>query len=377
VDLPDRPAPRQAHRGHPVNERVALLSPCFWPEVRRGGERFTRELADGLRRRGMAPTLITSHPGWPSRRVEDGLSVLRLPRPPQGPLLRRGYEQYLTHVPLSYGALRLGRFGLAHAMYPTDALAAARWRTRTGRPALLSYLGIPDAAGLAERRWHRELTLRAIEHTDRVVALSRYAAAAFLDSFGYAAPVIAPGVDIDAFRPGGERSSHPTIICSADASEPRKHVGLLIEALALVRAELPEVELWLSAPQRLPGAPGVRWLELDDRAALARACGRAWVAALPSESEAFGLVLAEALACGTPVVGYADGATPELIDSGRVGRLFGELTASALAEALLGALELAEDPGTAPACRARGEAFSTDRCVDRYVELYRELARAG
>jgi glycosyltransferase involved in cell wall biosynthesis len=354
---------------------VALLSPCFWPEVRRGGERFTRELADGLLDAGLAPTLITSHPGRFTRRTEDGLSVLRLPRPPQGPLLRRGCEQYLTHVPLSYGALAVGHFGLAHAMYPTDALAAARWRAKTGRPALLSYLGIPDTAGLDQRRWHRELVKRAIEHTDRVVALSHYAAAAFQDSFGYDAPVIAPGVDIDVFSPGGQRSLVPTIICSADASEPRKHVGLLIRAFALVRRELPDAELWLSAPQprRLADAPGVRWLDLDDRAELAAACGRAWVAALASESEAFGLVLAEALACGTPVVGYADGAIPELVDSDRIGRLFHDLTAPALAQALLSALELSGDPRTRAACRARGEQFSTRRCVESHLALYREL----
>lgn len=352
---------------------VALLSPCFWPEVRRGGERFTRELADGLIAHGLTPTLITSHPGPPSRRTEAGLRVLRLPRPPQGPLLRRGYERYLTHVPLTYAALRVGHFGLAHAMYPTDALAAARWRAKTGRPALLSYLGIPDAAGLNERRGHRELTARALQHTDRVVALSHAAAGAFHDSFGYHAPVIPPGVDTDIFGPGGTRSPHPTIICSADPSEPRKHVRLLIAAFALIRAEHPDARLVLSAPQRLANGPGVEWVNLDDRVTLADAYRDAWVAVLPSESEAFGLVLAEALACGTPVVGYADGAIPELIDSGRIGRLFTELTPAALAQAILETLELAGDPGTRSACRARGERFSTQRCVEAYLALYREL----
>jgi glycosyltransferase involved in cell wall biosynthesis len=356
-----------------VSLNVALLSPCFWPEVRRGGERFTRELADGLIRHDVSATLITSHPGRPSRRTEDGLAVLRLPRPPQGPLLRRGYEQYLTHVPLSYAALRVGHFGLAHAMYPTDALAAARWRTRTGRPALLSYLGIPDGAGLDERRGHRELVKRAIEHTDRVVALSHHAAAAFADSFGYNAPVIAPGVDVDSFAPGGERNPRPTILCSADAAEPRKHVGLLIRAFALVRAELPDARLVLSAPRSLTAGPGVQWLNLDERTALADAYRDAWVTALPSESEAFGLVLAESLACGTPVVGYAGGATPELVDSDRIGRLFSELSAPALAEALLGALELSAAPQTRAACQARGAQFSTERCVDGYLALYEQL----
>jgi hypothetical protein len=31
---------------------VGVLTPCFWPEVRRGTERFARELADGLIARG-------------------------------------------------------------------------------------------------------------------------------------------------------------------------------------------------------------------------------------------------------------------------------------------------------------------------------------
>ena len=45
--------------------KVALLSPVFWPEVRRGGERFVRELADGLIAEGHEPRLITTHRGRP------------------------------------------------------------------------------------------------------------------------------------------------------------------------------------------------------------------------------------------------------------------------------------------------------------------------
>src|SRR2546426_7045888 len=51
--------------------RVALLNPCYWPEVRRGSERVVRELADGLIAHGHKPRLITSHPGLPSRTLED------------------------------------------------------------------------------------------------------------------------------------------------------------------------------------------------------------------------------------------------------------------------------------------------------------------
>ena len=355
---------------------VALLSPCFWPEVRRGSERFVRELADGLLARGHRPRLVTSHPGAPGSSVEDGLPILRLPRPPQGRFLRRGYEDYMTHVPLSYLALHARWFDVAHAVYPTDAAAAVWWKRRTGRPAVLSYMGTPDWPWLVKRRRRLESLQTAIAGCDAVVALSEHSAAAFREWLGYDARVIAPGVDVHAFRPLDRRSERPTIVCSADAGEPRKNVGLLIEAFVLVRRERPDARLVLSRPRGaapMPQPGGVEWLDLDSRAALARAYGEAWVAALPSVGEAFGLVLVEAMACGTAVVGYRHSAIPEVVDRPAIGRLFDRLDADALAQALLEALDLAEDPGTAAACRARAEEFSTDRCTERYLALYAEL----
>jgi len=362
--------------------RVALLSPCYWPEVRRGTERFVRELADGLLSRDQRPQLITSAPGLPSRRIEAGLPVLRLPRPPQQRLLRRGYEPYLTHVPLSYVALRAIAPDIAHAVYPADAVAAARWAGHTGRPAVFSYMGIPDRPGLLEYRSRLPVMLRAVQGSRAVVALSAFAAQAFERWLGVDAQVISPGVDLETFAPAHERSPWPTIICSAAADVPRKNVALLIAAFQEVRRRIPDARLVLSQPRDMTaaraagvtlGVPGVEWANLDDRRALAQAYGSAWVAALPSTNEAFGLVLLEALACGTPGVGYDDAAIPEVLDRRGIGTLFSELSPTALAEALLETLELAQDPATSAACRHRAEELSTQRCADRYLALFRDL----
>ncbi|MBV9837518.1 MAG: glycosyltransferase family 4 protein [Solirubrobacterales bacterium] len=370
--------------GEPASDRplhVALLSPCFWPEVRRGSERFTRELADGLIARGHRPSLITSHPGRPARSVENGLPVLRLPRPPQRRLLRRRYEPYLTHVPLSYLALRAGSYDLAHAVYPADALAAVRWKRRTERPVVLSYMGIPDRRGLTEYRSRLSVMLRCTRGCDAVIALSAHAAEAFRRWLGYEARVIPPGVNLSAFGPS-TRAAQPTIVCTAAADVPRKHVGLLVQAFGQLRRQRPDARLILSRPPALEAAaragvevlaPGLEWRDLDRREALARAYGEAWVAVLPSVDEAFGLVLVEALACGTPVVGYAHSAIPELIDGPAVGRMFERLETESLARALLETLESPPDQLTAARCRARAEQFSTERCVERYLDLYNEL----
>ena len=154
---------------------VALLSPCYWPEVRRGSERFARELADGLLARGHRPRLITSAPGRPSRAIEDGLPVTRVWRAPSGRLARRMYEEHLTHVPFSYAALRAGNDDLAHALYATDALAAGRWGRRTGRPVVLSLMGIPHRRSLADRRGRMAIMEAAIAQSSALVVLTQAA----------------------------------------------------------------------------------------------------------------------------------------------------------------------------------------------------------
>ena len=361
---------------------VAMLTPAFWPEVRRGTERMVHELSRGLIDRGHDPRVITSHPGRPGTGEEDGVPVIRVPRPPQGRLQRRGFEDYLTHVPLSYAALRVLAPDVAHAWFTTDALAAIRYGRATGRPVVHSYMGIPDHTGVMWRRRRLAITLKALEGSDVTVSLSRHVADEFRRSFGHETPVIPPPVDVEHFRPRGERTAEPTAICAAvmDDVGSRKRVHLLVEAWPLVRRERPGARLLLNRP-RTPQlaaavadpALGIEIADMDDREELARLYAASWVSVLPSWGEAFGLVLAEAMACGTPAVGSNLAGIPEVVDSPDIGRLFDGDEPAALARAILETFELAGDPATAEACRARALLLSRDACTDAYEALYREL----
>lgn len=86
--------------------------------------------------------------------------------------------------------------------------------------------------------------------------------------------------------------------------------------------------------------------------------------------EPFGLVLAEAMACGTPVAALDRGAVRELVDEGITGAVFESL------DGLVAGLPrlLALDRGQV---RARAvERFSPDGMVDAYVDVYSQLGTA-
>ncbi|MDY7106702.1 MAG: glycosyltransferase [Actinomycetota bacterium] len=83
--------------------------------------------------------------------------------------------------------------------------------------------------------------------------------------------------------------------------------------------------------------------------------------------EPFGLVMIEALAAGTPVVAFAEGAAPEIVDHGRTGFL------SADTEQMATDLGLVDTIDRAACRRAAIERFSTARMVADHVALYERL----
>lgn len=93
---------------------------------------------------------------------------------------------------------------------------------------------------------------------------------------------------------------------------------------------------------------------------------------LSSVGEAFGLVLAEAMACGTPVVGSRSGAIPEVVEHERTGLLATPLDPISFADAIE---RLAKDPELLKAMGARGiervrRRFSVDGLVEQTVRVY-------
>ena len=83
--------------------------------------------------------------------------------------------------------------------------------------------------------------------------------------------------------------------------------------------------------------------------------------------EPFGLSVAEAMACGTPVVAYRRGSMPELVDDGVTGFLVDNVEEAVEALARLGSLNREQVRTSAR------ERFDVERMVDDYLRVYDSL----
>jgi glycosyltransferase involved in cell wall biosynthesis len=114
--------------------------------------------------------------------------------------------------------------------------------------------------------------------------------------------------------------------------------------------------------------PGVSWVGEADTETKKDLLARARGLLLPLLwNEPFGIVMVEALACGTPVIAFPRGAAPEIVSDGVNGFLCPG------PEELPGAIA-ALDQLDPQACRESSRAFDVARMAEGYEQLYRKLA---
>ena len=115
------------------------------------------------------------------------------------------------------------------------------------------------------------------------------------------------------------------------------------------------------------GRDGITYIGEVDDAGKNEMLGRAAALLMPIEwNEPFGIVMIEALACGTPVIAYRRGSVPEVVVDGTTGFVVDGAEAAAAAVSRLPEISRRE-------CRADAvRRFSADVIVDDYVRLYQE-----
>ncbi len=211
-----------------------------------------------------------------------------------------------------------------------------------------------------------------------------------------------PGIDHHLFSPGPQGAARQELglprgplALFVGRIQPLKGLDVAVRALAMIAEALPSVRLAVvggpSGPRGQAEVDAVRelaaelgvaerliWCDPQPHDRLSRYYRAADVLLVPSRSESFGLVAAEAQACGLPVVATHVGGLAYLVEDGESGFLVAGPDAAGFATA---AGQVLADDGLAARLAAGAVAnaarFSWEATADRFLELYAGITGDG
>jgi glycosyltransferase involved in cell wall biosynthesis len=201
-----------------------------------------------------------------------------------------------------------------------------------------------------------------------------------------------PGVDVSRFTALEERVPAEGYILSVGRlDDPRKNVGLLLEAYGLLCARMngpprlvlagasgPDAAFWRRAYE-LGVRDRVEFRERPSDAELADLYRRAQTFALASDEEGFGVVVIEAMASGLPVVSTRSGGPDAIVLDGADGFLVARDDAEAMADRLMVLATQVETNlafGRRALLKASGQ-YSAGVAAKAYLDTYDELLARG
>jgi len=327
--------------------KVALLGPIAWrtpPRAYGPWEQIVSLLAEGLVARGVEVTLFASLDSRTAATL-DGVC----PRPYNEDPDLDGRVWEALHV--AHCLARSGEFDLVHNNVDWLPLAMSHL---CSAPMVTTVHGFSDPRILPAYRRSRSAFV-SISDADRASGLDYVA-------------TVHHGLDLGQF-PFGEGASgtlvafgriHPDK-ATADAIAIARRAGLPL----LICGPVHDVGYFRECVEPHVDGEQIRYLGNIGPAERAAVLGGASALLHPlGFDEPFGLSVVEAMACGTPVIGYPRGALPETVEPGLTGFLVDGVESAAAA--VPAALRLDRRQVSAHA-RAR---FSADRMVDDYLRVY-------
>jgi alpha-1,3-rhamnosyl/mannosyltransferase len=308
------------------------------------------------------------------RAIEAALEGLGLQRrvvvvPPPSQPWRTGWSS------LGRPALErlLGRFDVLHFsdwLYPPQLSGV-----RATSVYDLVPLRFPEWTTLKTQRLHVRKVRHAARTCDVLFAISRQVAVEVKERLGVDGArleVAYPGVG-EEFRPNGAAAELPApYLLAVSTLEPRKNVGVLVEAFSALRAGRPELTLAVAGPEgwgKRPDfeRPGVLTLGFVPDSELPSLYRGASAFVYPSRYEGFGLPVLEAMACGTPAAVSSHPSLDEV--SGDAAFRADPDDPQALAGAIERALE--DDGSAVERGKAHAAGFTWARCGQTLLEGYR------
>jgi glycosyltransferase involved in cell wall biosynthesis len=188
-------------------------------------------------------------------------------------------------------------------------------------------------------------------------------------------------IDLDRFTPQPIPNGTTRRILCIGRLDPRKRVDLLVDAVALLATRRRDFHVevigrdgyipgWSAFVERAAAGLPLTYTKALPQSEILERLSQADVLVQPSEREEFGHAVAEALACGVPVVTGPTNGTGEWAPTDGSVR-FDRYEPQELADALDRALSISRDPEARGACRRASHAFAADRVAATLVQHLR------
>ena len=352
-----------------------------------GATRLTQQIAEGVARRGHAVTVVTqAEPGTPNEETIAGVRVLRLEmRHVAGFRIPKGYLRCLRTL----DADLLHQIGnrIWNVDYYLPFAGSFDW-AQVIMP--LGFYHYWMRSGFVRWLYYDQYFARRIRRFDAYLALTEGERAQVV-AWKYPADrvhVIPVGVDLtelgqapaagDSVRTGWKLGT-PYIAVYVGGFYDNKRVDRLVRAIAATQGKWGLVVIGPDIPgspydrshcealSRQLSAP-VRFLGAVPRSSVIAAHYAADAYVQGSSFEGFGIGLLEGMATGKPFVAFDAGAAQELSARGAGVCVRSE---QEMTRALLALPERARE--MAKAARATAEEFSSDRMVERVLDVYRAV----
>jgi glycosyltransferase involved in cell wall biosynthesis len=210
----------------------------------------------------------------------------------------------------------------------------------------------------------RQWDVLSANHVDYFLANSAYIARRIRKTYRREAAVIHPPVDLDRFVPCADKGDFFLLACRF---VPYKRAEIVVESFVrqparrlVVVGDGPESGRVRAAAR---GVPNIEFTGTVSQLTLIRLMQRARAFVFAGEED-FGIALAEAQACGTPVVAFDRGGAAEIVAQEATGRPTGVLFDRQEPDAIIAAIDRLEQLGsrlTSQACRMNALRFSQAR----------------
>ena len=214
----------------------------------------------------------------------------------------------------------------------------------------------------------RAYAARLVARPDRLLTYSSAAATAIERLYGREADVVPPPIRTSYFTPGSSERRHFLTVARL---VPHKRVDVVVDAFRKVDAELVVVGTGACLERLRARAPGnVRFVGYVSEERLRRLYRDA-IAFISPAAEEFGMAMAEAQACGTPVIAPRAGGALDIVRDGVTGLLLDRADARSVADAVRRV-----PVGSGESCRANAQRFREDRFVSAIRRIVHEQLNA-